>query len=114
MTSVPTRRRAPIGVLATITSQIETAADDLRVYRPLTMDWKNRSLATAGILIPWLLEAAPGMKNYVQDVLNAPTLLRSMWAKIRAHVGLPREQMEAFDRQLTLDDVLRESVTVKS
>ena len=34
-----------------------------------------------------------------------------MWAVIRPQVNLPREQIEAFDRQLSLDGVLREAVT---
>lgn len=46
-----------------------------------------------------------------EGVLNAPLQLRLMWADIRSRVNLPKEQIEAFDRQLTLDDVLRESVT---
>ena len=75
------------------------------------MDWHARALATADILIPWLIQVAPALKAYVQDVLNAPALLRSLWAAIRRHVNLPKEQIEEFDRQLALDDVLRESVT---
>ena len=98
-------------VLATVKSQIATAQNDLHHYRPESVDWNKRAVETADGLIPWLIEIVPGMKNYVQDVLNAPALLRSMWATIRQHVNLPKEQMEAFDRQLTLDDVLRESVT---
>ena len=83
----------------------------MRTYRPATVDWHGRSLATADSLIPWLIQVAPALKNHVQDVLNAPALLRSMWATSRCHVNLPKEQIEAFDRQLVLDDVLRESVT---
>lgn len=98
-------------VLTTIRSQIAAAQADLHTYRPDTLDWNARALATANSLIPWLAKITPALKNYVQDVLNAPALLRSMWATIRQHVNLPREQIEAFDRQLTLDDVLRESVT---
>jgi hypothetical protein len=75
------------------------------------MDWQVRATETAEKLIPWLIEIVQGMKDYVQDVLNAPPVLRSMWKAIREHVNLPKEQIEAFDRQLTLDDVLRESVT---
>jgi hypothetical protein len=97
--------------LKTIRSQIVAAKADLHIYRPDTLDWKARALATANSLIPWLCQITPALKNYVQDVLNAPALLRSMWATIRQHVNLPREQVETFDRQLTLDDVLRESVT---
>ncbi|MHB1426763.1 MAG: hypothetical protein ACYC3I_26705 [Gemmataceae bacterium] len=98
-------------VLTTIWSQIAAAQADLHTYRPDTVNWNARAAATADNLIPWLLEIVPAMKSYLQDVLNAPALLRSMWATIRQHVNLPKEQIEAFDRQLTLDDVLRESVT---
>ena len=98
-------------VLATITSQIEKAEEDLRSCRPTTIDWNERALATAKILTPWLIEVAADMKGYVQDVLNAPVLLRAMWTKIKGHIDLPKEQIQAFDRQLDLDGVLRESVT---
>lgn len=98
-------------VLAAIKSQIKAAKADLRSYRPNTVDWNHRAASTAEKLIPWLIGVAPGMKGYVQDVLNAPPMLRSMWKTIREHVDLPKEQIEAFDRQLTFDDVLRESVT---
>ena len=63
------------------------------------------------MLIPWLEANAASLKEYVEGVLNAPLQLRRMWNDIREHVNLPKEQIEAFDRQLTLDDVLRESVT---
>ena len=98
-------------VLGAITSQVAAAQEDLRAYRPDSVDWDTRALATAAGLVPWLVQVAPALKDYVQDVLNAPALLRSLWATIRRHVSLPREQVEAFDRQLSLDDVLRESVT---
>ena len=98
-------------VLATVGSQIEAARVDLDNYRPEAMDWNKRATAAAHHLVPWLIGVAPGMKDHVQDVLNAPALLRSMWATIRPHVDQPKEQLEAFDRQLALDDVLRESVT---
>ena len=98
-------------VLATIKAQIKAAEADLHIYRPDSIDWKKRAAATADNLIPWLIGVVPSMKNFVQDVLNAPAMLRSMWTSIRQHVDLPKEQIEAFDHQLTLDDVLRESVT---
>jgi hypothetical protein len=98
-------------VLTTIKSQIKEAESDLHAYRPTSVDWNSRAGATAASLIPWLIKIVPGTKDYVQDVLNAPAKLRSMWATIRQCVSLPQEQIEAFDRQLTLDDVLRESVT---
>ena len=98
-------------VLDFIDEQIEEARADLLHYRPHEMDWPTRAKVTARTLIPWLTSAAPGLKSYVEDVLNAPVRLRRMWSDIRAEVDLPREQIEAFDRQLSLDDVLRESVT---
>lgn len=98
-------------VLATMKAQIAAARDGLHAYRPHTMDWNARASEAADCLIPWLIRVAPALKSHVQDVLNAPALLRSMWAAIRRHVNLPKEQVEAFDRQLTLDDVLRQSVT---
>ena len=97
-------------LLAEIKAQIREAATDLQAYRPKEIDWSERANSTADRLIPWLIAVAPGLKDYVQDVLNAPRVLRSLWTQIRPHVDLPKEQLEAFDRQLTLDDVLRESV----
>ena len=97
--------------LATVKSQIESAKVDLEACKPTTLDWISRSIQTAETIIPWLIVTAPGMKNYVEDILNAPAILRSMWNKMRTHVILPTDQIDAFDRQLTLDDVLRESVT---
>ena len=98
-------------VLATIKSQIKGAQSDLKVYHPTSVDWNKRALATADELIPWLVQTATGLKDYIQDVLNAPALLRAMWKKIKQHVDLPKEELEAFSRQLAFDDVLRESVT---
>jgi len=97
--------------LATILTQITAADADLHSYRPEKVDWKPRAEETANQLIPWLVEFVPGLTKNVQGVLNAPVELRRMWSTIRPHVNLPTEQLEAFDRQLTLDDVLRESVT---
>jgi hypothetical protein len=98
-------------VLDFINEQIEGARADLEKYSPHEMDWPTRARATAQVLIPRLVYEAPGVKSFVEDVLNAPQELRRMWSSIRADVVLPQEQILAFDRQLSLDDVLRESVT---
>lgn len=94
-----------------ILRQIEDARADLADYPPTGMDWPSRVRATATTLVSWLEESALGLKSYVEDVLNAPLLLRQMWSTIRPEVTSSKEQIEAFDRQLSLDDVLRESVT---
>lgn len=101
----------PNTVLAVINQQIEDTRPDLLLYRPQEMDWPARARATAQTLIPSLITEASGLKSYVEGVLNAPVQLRRLWADIRSRVDLPPEQLEAFDRQLSLDDVLRESVT---
>src|SRR5438046_2972969 len=98
-------------VLARIKAQIDAAQDDLHAYRPEPMKWHDRATSAADQLVPWLLKVAPAMRDYVRDILNAPVLLRTMWNTIREHVNLPKKQIEEFDYQLTLDDVLRESVT---
>lgn len=100
-----------MNALAKIRKQIEAARMDLDAYRPTAIRWKQRAKKTADTLLPWLITVGPDLKRHVQDVLNAPALLKTMWADIRKATKLPREKLEAFDRQLDLDDVLRTSVT---
>ena len=104
-------RFMPRSVLNVINQQIKEARADLLQYRPDEMDWPSRARATAQTLIPWLTSTSPELKSYVEGILNAPVQLRRMWSDIRTRVNLSANQIEAFDRQLTLDDVLRESVT---
>lgn len=101
----------PEAVLDVIDRQIEEGRTELDQYAPPEVDWTARAHTSAGMIIPWLLSSAPHLKSYVEDVLNAPVQLRRMWSEIRNHVDLPAEELDAFDRQLTFDDVLRESVT---
>ena len=98
-------------VLDAILGQISVASADLAQYQPREMDWAARARASSERFVPWLIGIAPGLKSFVEDVLNAPLQLRRMWAEIRSEVDLPRERVEVFDRQLSLDDILRESVT---
>src|SRR5689334_7095172 len=97
-------------VLEIILGQINSAEADLNAYKPTAMGWYGRAVTAAEDLVPGLVEIAPGLKDYVQNVLNAPALLRTMWETIRPNVTLPKGQLEAFERQLAFDDVLRESV----
>ena len=111
------RRKKPdtnsgrVDVLATILAQIQAASEDLQLYRPEKIDWESRARVAAEKLVPWLCSVAPDLQNHVASVLNAPALLRSMWSTLRSHVDAPAEQLEAFERQLALDDILRASVT---
>ncbi len=101
----------PQKVLKIILRQIDDAKSDLGQYQPDTINWTSRAKEAARKIVPWLCREAPALKSFAEDVLNAPVQLRRMWSQIRPHGDLPREQIEAFDRQLTFDDVLRESVT---
>ena len=94
-----------------INRQINEAMADLEKYRPEEMRWHKRAKDAAAVFIPWLEANGPAVKAFVEGTLNAPLELRRMWREIRLQVQLPKEQIEAFDRQLSLDDVLRESVT---
>ena len=75
------------------------------------MNWSTRVTDSAEKLVPWLENIANNLKNHAQDVFNAPLLLRSMWQSLKPHVAAPNEQIEAFERQLAFDDMLRSSVT---
>ena len=101
----------PQTILSQIQAQIDAAKFELLAYRPVEMNWPTRTLQSARVLIPRLESLATGLKGYVEDVLNAPEKLRSLWAAIRDHVDLPRETISEFERLLGLDDALRESVT---
>lgn len=101
----------PREVLAFILEQISEADADLTAYPPAGSGWRSRAEATAHQLIPSLCRDATALKTYVEAVLNALIQLRQLWSEIRSQVGLPRRQIEQFDRQLMLDDVLGESVT---
>lgn len=98
-------------VLAFIEQQISDAKPELAIYRPSEMNWCERARSSAAKLIPLLENIAPGMKDYVEGVLNAPVNLRTLWKQARTQSKLPEQVRREFDRQLELDDVLRESMT---
>lgn len=98
-------------VLAFIEQQISDAESELANYRPNEMNWSERARASATKLIPMLENIASGMNDYVEGVLNAPLNLRKLWKQARAQSKLSEQVKREFDRQLELDDVLRESMT---
>jgi hypothetical protein len=100
-----------VDVLKAVKAQIDQATSDLVAYRPTVLDWRQRATRTAEDLIPWLILSAPGLRTYVEDVLNAPINLRSRWEQVKKQASLPLTQVAEFERQLRLDDVLRESIT---
>jgi hypothetical protein len=61
-------------------------------------------------LVPWLIAEAPGLKRYVEEVLNSPALLREAWAAVRVRVNAPKETAK-IDRLLEHESVLLDFVT---
>ena len=70
-------------VLVFIKQQIREAESELAQYQPREMNWADRSRASSAKLIPWLEKAAPELKSYVEEVLNAPVNLRELWKQVR-------------------------------
>lgn len=101
----------PQSALEYIRRQIQQASDELSGYSPREMSWLDRARAASDKLVPWLDGIAPSLKASVEDVLNAPMKLRELWTQICNETKLSRKIKAEFNRQLKLDDALRESVT---
>ncbi len=97
--------------LAHVLNQIAAASSELRLCAPIQIDWPKRATVTANLLVPLLQRDVPRLKKYVEDILNAATRLRLLWSDFRTRVTLPAGDIAEFNRLLTLDDVLRESIT---
>ena len=97
--------------LKTIESQIRSAADDLKEYPPTTVNWQKRATNIANTVIPILCRDAHEIKLYVEGVLNAPIEIRRLWTIMLPTSTASPQILREFDRQLTLDDVLRATVS---
>jgi len=91
--------------LAHVLGQIKAAKAELDAYAPLGFGWRKRAIAAAGSLVPWLIKEAPGLRLYVEEVLNSPALLRSAWASLKSQVDAPGE-VARIDELLTREGVL--------
>ena len=94
-----------------VLGQIATASPELRQCVPTQIDWPKRATATAKLLVPLLHRDGLRLKQHVEDILNAATRLRLLWSEFRTRVALSAGDIAEFNRLLTLDDVLRESIT---
>jgi hypothetical protein len=63
----------------------------LDAYAPEGFGWHKRALVAANALVPWLIQEAPGLRVYVEEVLNSPALLRSAWASLKSQIDAPGE-----------------------
>jgi hypothetical protein len=92
-------------VLRRILQQVDDAKAELDGYPPARFGWFDRATLTAKTLIPWLVEEAPGLRTYVEEVLNSPSLLRTAWAQLKRIVDSPAEIAridELLDREAVL------------
>lgn len=100
---------ADTDALRRILEQVKAAKPELDAYAPAGFGWYDRAAATAATLVPWLAAEAPGLKGYVEEVLNAPALLRSAWAAIKPRIGA-RAETARIDELLAREAVLLEFV----
>ena len=63
--------------IAHVLGQVNAAKPELDAYAPEEVGWHKRALAAVNMLVPWLVQEAPGLRAYVEEVLNSPALLRS-------------------------------------
>lgn len=92
-------------VLARVVAQVAAAKNELDAYPPAGFGWFERALGSVRILVPWLIEEAPALRTYVEEVLNSPSLLRTAWAQMRPTVKSPAEVLridELLDREAVL------------
>lgn len=96
--------------LAHVLAQVNAAKPELDAYAPEGFGWHKRALNAVNSLVPWLVQEAPELRSYVEDVLNSPGLLRAAWALIRLQIDAPGE-VARIDELLDREGVLLKFVT---
>ncbi|MFZ2873264.1 MAG: hypothetical protein WAZ94_02150 [Phycisphaerales bacterium] len=91
--------------LAHVLAQVKAAKAELDAYAPVGFGWHERALTAANALVPWLIQEAPGLRLYVEEVLNSPALLRSAWASLKSEIDAPGESAR-IDELLAREGVL--------
>jgi hypothetical protein len=91
--------------LAHVLGQVNAAKPELDAYAPEEVGWHERALAAVNTLVPWLVQEAPGLRTYVEEVLNSPALLRSAWATLKPQIDAPG-QVARIDELLAREGVL--------
>jgi hypothetical protein len=82
---------ADTNALAHVLDQIKAAKAELDAYAPAGFGWHGRALTAVNVLVPWLIKEAPGLRVYVEEVLNSPALLRAAWASLKPQINAPGE-----------------------
>lgn len=95
--------------LPRILAQVKAAKPELDAYGPAGFGWYSRAVAAVKSLVPWLVREAPGLRLYVEEVLNSPALLREAWSDLKSQIDSPAE-VARIDELLTREGVLLEFV----
>ena len=91
--------------LTQVLEQVTAAKNELDAYAPTGFGWYKRAAGSVKILVPWLEKEAPGLRMYVEEVLNSPALLRSAWKQLKTLIDSPAELArmdELLDREAVL------------
>jgi hypothetical protein len=91
--------------LPRVLQQVDSAKPELDAYSPPEFGWYARAVRTVNTLVPWLVQEAPGLRLYVEEVLNSPALLREAWAVLKEKVDSPGE-LARMDELLEREAIL--------
>lgn len=90
-------------------AQIAAAAEELRVYEPAAVNWRQRSEQTARVMVPWLGKTAPDLRTFAERCLNSTKRIRELWDRI-AHIpgqeAVAEELRQLFEAQMLLVEKL--------
>ena len=92
-------------VLNRVLAQVKASKPELDAYAPSGLGWYHRAIAATKTLVPWLVKEAPGLRLYVEEVLNSPALLREAWAALKPQIDSPAE-VARIDELLSREGVL--------
>jgi hypothetical protein len=94
--------------LQAVLNQIKSAKEELDGYAPSGYGWFSRSNETANLLVPWLHQSAPSLKNYIQEIMNSRLNVRAIWADIVKKHGssLPKGLVGNLTAELRWESIL--------
>lgn len=100
---------ADVAKVKLISNQVEAARTELDNCPPKGFEWYKRCISTVSEVVPWLIEEAAGLRQYVEDVLNSPSLLREAWTALKPQIDSPAE-IARIDELLSKEGILLDFV----
>lgn len=86
-------------------ARIAATKAELDSDTPAGLGRYDRAVAATNALVHWLDKEAPGLREYVEEVLNSPALLREAWASLKPEIDAPGE-VARIDELLTREGIL--------